>query len=146
MSAIKVGTTLSISAEDSTLHFDNFDHYYSSYWETDLDLEEAIDKVESLFDPSPSSEVVVEGSTQLEDTEYGELKEIQGDELDAEFVSIYANNYVLSWEETNDGYQMGLRSRKFSSEEVIRLFEESADEELSLEDRERVSEFLSHGE
>jgi hypothetical protein len=143
MSVYKVGSSLSIPAGDTTLHFEDFDHYYSTHWETELDLEETIDTVETLFNPSPASDVVVEGSTQLEDTEYREFKKSSSKDLGAEFVSIYTDDYVLTWEETEDSYQLGYRSHNYDPEEAIRLFEKSVGVELSAEDWERASEFLS---
>lgn len=73
--------------------------------------------------------------------EYRELKELEPDQVEAQFVSIIDDNYSLSWEVRNQEYQVGITSDQEISEKITGMYENTTNSEIPPEKQDTLSSF-----
>ncbi len=129
-----------IETDDATLNLREYEDQFSFYWVTDESLDEVLEAVEQMRSPSSDSPVVLDGGRSYEDIEYGSL--LEGREPPAPFVAIYADDYVLTWEEYEDDARIGVRASDRLHELAVELFEETADTDVSADDYDIVESFV----
>jgi hypothetical protein len=131
----------SVRTDEADLRITGYGGQFSSYWVTDVALNDLLESVERYDSPSPDSPVVLDGDGPYEDIDYRELR--AAGEPPAPFVAVYAGDYVLTWEEYEGDVRVGVRSERDLHQFVVDLFEETADTEVSRDDEDLVESFVS---
>lgn len=131
----------SVKTDEADLRIDSYNGQFSSYWATDVALNDLLESVEQIDAPSPDSPVALDGDEPYEDIEYSEL--LAAGEPPAPFVAVYADDYVLTWEDYEGDIRVGVRSEHDLHQFVVDLFEETADTEVSRDDEDLVESFVS---
>jgi hypothetical protein len=143
MTVLELGENISISGDGSTLHMDGYGSQFSTYWRTESGLWETLETASEMLEPDPNSKVVLDGE-ESQDLRYRQLEKETLDQMNVDFASINTDEYSLSWEIKDTEYQVGITSNQEIPEKVVTMFKETTDSEVSLQDREKVSEFISY--
>jgi hypothetical protein len=133
----------SVRTNGSELNLRDYDDQFSSYWAADVSLVELLETVDELRTPPSESKVVLDDGDSVEKTDYDSLRESEYTAAPP-FVAVYADDYVLTWEEKGDSTQVGVRSDQDDLHEfAVEVFESTTATDVSQDDYEVIEDFVA---
>lgn len=133
----------SVGMDDSELNLRDYDDQFSSYWTVDASLVELLETVDELRTPPSESEVVLDDGDSVEKTDYDSLR--GSEDAAPPFVAVYADDYVLTWEDKGDSNQVGVRSDQDGLHDfVVEVFERTTATDVSQDNYELIEDFVAY--